>query len=205
MAKLYTRKGDDGKTGLLGGGRVPKDDARVEAYGTVDELNAQLGVAASLLDGSSDTTEQEALRDRLRVIQGQLFEIGAELARPTTPGRKQKKTPAIPSDRISRLESWIDEADTLVPPLKRFILPGGNRLAAHLHVCRAACRRAERRVVTLARACTGRQAASGTPRETIDPQVLIYLNRLGDLLFAWARLANHLTGCAEQTWPEGDD
>jgi len=192
LSKLYTRKGDDGNTNLLGGGRVPKDDARVEAYGTVDELNAQLGVAAGLLDDSSQATELAALRDRLGIIQGELFEIGAELARPAGASKKPQNTPAIPPDRISCLESWIDEADAIVPPLERFILPRGNRLAAHLHVCRAVCRRAERRVVTLA------------TRETVDPIIPIYLNRLGDLLFVWARLVNHLAGCVEQTWPKDE-
>ncbi len=192
MSKLYTRKGDDGNTNLLGGGCVPKDDTRVEAYGTVDELNAQLGLAASLLNDSNRPSELEAIRDRLGIIQGELFEVGAELARPAAPGNQQQSTSAISADRISPLESWIDDADALAPPLKRFILPGGNLVAAHLHTCRAICRRAERRVVTLA------------SRDTVNTHVPTYLNRLGDLLFAWARLANHLAGCNEQTWPKGD-
>ncbi len=193
MAKLYTRKGDDGNTNLLGGSSVSKDDTRVEAYGTVDELNAQLGVAASLFHDANQAAHFEAISDRMGIVQGELFEVGAELARPKSPGNQPQNTSAISPDRIARMESWIDEADAIVPPLKRFILPGGNRVAAHLHVCRALCRRAERRVVTLA------------SRHPINPHVPIYLNRLSDLLFVWARLTNHFAKCPEQTWPKGDD
>ncbi|RMH21945.1 MAG: cob(I)yrinic acid a,c-diamide adenosyltransferase [Gemmatimonadetes bacterium] len=180
--KIYTRTGDDGDTALFGGGRVPKDTARVEAYGTVDELNAVLGVAVAA-DPEADWA------DLLRDVQHDLFTLGASLATPEArQGRRRPETPAVPSDRVSAMEQWIDRADDEAGPVRAFILPGGTRAAAALHHARTVCRRAERRVVTLARA------------EAIEGGVLPYLNRLSDLLFALARLANARAGAGDVLW-----
>ncbi|HVP10690.1 MAG TPA: cob(I)yrinic acid a,c-diamide adenosyltransferase [Phycisphaerae bacterium] len=186
MARLYTRKGDDGGTVLFDGTRVRKDDIRVEAYGDIDELNAHLGDAVLVIPRGSDPSAA-ALRDRIIRIQHELFSIGAELATPAESPRHDKLV-SVAADQISRLESWIDEAAAATPPLNSFILPGGDPLACRLHICRTVCRRAERRAVALA------------SRVSLNSRVLAYLNRLGDLLFAWARLANHLAGIADQPW-----
>lgn len=184
--KIYTRTGDAGDTGLFGGGRVPKDDLRVEAYGAVDELNSALGVAVARLD---DATAD--WKDRLREIQSDLFAIGAILA--TSPSAKGKpKLPALDEGRVTEMERWIDELDRELAPLKVFILPGGSPLAAHLHLARTVCRRAERRVVTL---------SHGT---AVPAGLLTYLNRLSDLLFVLARAANARAGVPDVEWrPEG--
>lgn len=178
--KIYTKTGDDGETGLFGGGRVPKDDPRVEAYGAVDELNSQLGVArAEGLDPAID--------EALRTIQSELFDVGAELA--TTPGRAEKGgLPQVERAAIERLERAIDDADGELPPLQTFVLPGGTRAAAQLHVARTICRRAERRVVALCH------------RDPVRAEVPRYLNRLSDLLFVWARLENHRRGVPDVPW-----
>ena len=177
--KLYTRTGDDGTTGLIGGGRVPKDHARVLAYGEIDELNAVLGWCGCALE--------EALVQRLQHAQHQLFAIGAELA--TAPGNT---TPAsfVPLEdvEVERLENWIDESTDHVPPLRNFILPGGSEGGARLHVARGVCRRAERQVITLASS------------EEVRPIIIHYLNRLSDLLFAWARETNHTQNQPEIPW-----
>lgn len=189
MAKLYTRTGDDGSTGLFDGSRVGKDDLRVTAYGEIDELNAQIGLAAAMIPTGHREHAWDALRQRLERIQNELFTLGAELATPASAAEsKQRRTPRISEAEAKQLEGWIDEASSAVPPLTNFVLPGGSLMAAHLHICRTVCRRAERAVVTL-----GREAA-------INPQVLIYLNRLSDLLFAWARLANTLHGLFDTIW-----
>jgi cob(I)alamin adenosyltransferase len=181
--KLYTKTGDDGTTGLFGGGRVPKASARVEAYGTVDETNAAIGVARALpLDPAIDSV--------LAPIQADLFTLGAELA--CVPGKEGKlgMTPIGEGD-IARLERAIDEADAVCPPLKSFVLPGGSPGAAALHVARTVCRRAERAVLAL----------SDAP---VRSEVVIYLNRLSDLLFALARRANVAAGVADVPWePRG--
>jgi cob(I)alamin adenosyltransferase len=178
--KIYTRTGDDGTTGLLGAARVPKHDARVEAYGTVDELNATLGVAAAL-DGT------RVLADVLAVLQPALFRVGAELATidPVMLGKLER----IGDEDVSALERTIDTLDAELAPLTRFILPGGSALAAQLHFARTVCRRAERRVTALADGGTGSRV------------LVMYLNRLADLLFVMARFANHRAGVAETTWP----
>ncbi len=183
--KLYTRRGDGGETGLFGGGRVPKDDPRVEAYGTVDELGAALGVAdAHLADAQ--------IQETLTTIQGDLFAIGAHLATPPPrAGRPHPTLPILPLARIAQMESWIDAAERETPPLRRFILPAGTAGACHLHHARALCRRAERRCVTLA------------ARVELDPGIIRYLNRLSDYLFAAARLANHRDGRADTEWEGG--
>jgi cob(I)alamin adenosyltransferase len=177
--RIYTRAGDDGTTQLLGPGRVPKDDARVAAYGAVDELNAALGVALTHpLDAD--------LRAELAAIQGDLFTVGAELATP--PGRESAALPRVPDDWAGRLEGWIDRREAELPPLRTFILPGGTPAAAALHLARAICRRAEREVVRLDRA------------EPVGGALLRYLNRLSDYLFVLARVVNARAGVADSPW-----
>ena len=186
MARLYTRTGDDGSTGLFGGQRVRKNDRRVEAYGAVDELNAQIGLVAAVAQPRAGA-EWDLLRHRLGLVQSDLFILGAELATPPT-SANHDRVPVITPEHVGRLEGWVDEACAPVPPLRSFILPGGDAVAAHLHVSRTTCRRAERRVVSTAET------------ESINPQTISYLNRLGDLLFAWARWVNHLSGVPDVTW-----
>jgi cob(I)alamin adenosyltransferase len=180
--KIYTRTGDAGDTGLFGGGRVPKDDVRVEAYGDVDELNAVLGVVRS-------TNPLPRIDDLLFSIQRDLFSIGALLATPDREKMESHLSKAeLDAGRIAQLERAIDACDAELEPLKAFILPGGSPKASALHFARTVCRRAERRVVTL-----GRQ----TP---IPDLVVIYLNRLSDLLFTLARLANRIGNEGEIVW-----
>ena len=184
MSRIYTRTGDEGETGLFGGGRVPKSDPRVAAYGTVDELNAVLGWVATRMKAGGDAGE---LGPRLKAIQGDLFALGAHLATP--PGaRSRDHLPPLPEDRPGELESWIDEGDQELEPLQSFILPGGSEAGAVLHLARTVCRRAERAVVALA------------GEEEVESGVLVYLNRLSDLLFVWARLVNHRAGAQETPW-----
>jgi cob(I)alamin adenosyltransferase len=191
--KIYTRRGDDGETALLGGGRVPKDNARVEAYGDVDETCSAIGWAVVALERSGDRLAARGITEltiRSRIIQADLFAIGSHLA---TPGAvagdaASRHLPPFPTPRIAELESWIDEADERLEPLRAFVLPGGCEAAARLHLARTICRRAERRVLTLARA------------EPIDENALAYLNRLSDLLFTWARLANQAEGVEDVSW-----
>jgi cob(I)alamin adenosyltransferase len=181
--KIYTRTGDAGETALYGGGRVSKDDARVAAFGTVDELNATVGWAAA-------TVADPEVRGRLEGVQHDLFALGAVLATPPAPeGRSPPKgVPELPTGRVHEMEGWIDEADLELVPLHAFILPGGAESAAALHLARTVCRRAERAVVTLA------------ARESVDAGAVVYLNRLSDLLFTLARLVNHRTGTPETEW-----
>lgn len=178
--KIYTRTGDAGQTSLFGGQRVGKDDLRVEAYGAVDECNAALGLAVS---ACSDA----ALKAQLQQLQRELFDLGADLATPDgSPGadRIRRVEPAA----VQRLEAAIDQATQELPPLTQFILPGGTQAASALHLARTLARRAERAVVKLERA------------EAVNHQCLVYLNRLSDLLFTLARLANHRAGRPEPTW-----
>jgi cob(I)alamin adenosyltransferase len=188
--KIYTKAGDAGETGLYGGARVSKDDARVEAYGTVDELNCALGVARAALSPDMEHATDTGLL--LARLQRELFDLGAELATP--PARLDSKlgqrVPLVTDGRIGELETHIDRMDATLEPLKAFILPGGTPLSAALHVARAVCRRAERRAVTLARMDTG----------TVRPEALRYLNRLSDLLFVLARYANHDAGVPDVPW-----
>ncbi|HJS42747.1 MAG TPA: cob(I)yrinic acid a,c-diamide adenosyltransferase [Gemmatimonadales bacterium] len=177
--KIYTKTGDAGETGLFGGGRVPKDDPRVRAYGDVDELNATLGFAIAL---DPRGFEEEVLQE----IQRDLFGIGAELATPPRNAAKLRKT--IDPDRVSALEQIIDKHEATLTPLKNFILPGGTPKAAALHVARTTCRRAERAVVTLTR------------EEQINPIIIHYLNRLSDVLFVLARAVNKHSGQADIVW-----
>jgi cob(I)alamin adenosyltransferase len=182
IVKIYTRTGDAGDTGLFGGGRVPKDDPRVEAYGDVDELNAVIGMARAV--------EQMTRIDEVLVpVQRDLFAIGALLATPDRDRMAQHLEKArIDEDRIAQLERSIDDAESELEPLRAFILPGGTPKAAALHVARTVCRRAERRVVQLQRTVE------------IPGLAVIYLNRLSDLLFTLARLANRRAGAGEVTW-----
>lgn len=178
--KIYTRTGDMGSTGLFGGPRVPKDDARIEAYGTVDELNAALGVARSSEVG-------DPIDSQLSQIQSELFSIGAELA---TPNPDAHGTRLIGASHVERLEQWIDQHEAELPPLKSFILPAGSGPCTTLHLARAICRRAERRVVTLA----------DNPEVSISEMLVVYLNRLSDLLFVLSRVCNQQAGCEEVPW-----
>ena len=181
--KIYTRRGDRGRTALFGGDRVSKDDLRVEAYGTVDELNAVLGRALVALTDA-------ALRPRLERIQSDLLALGAVLATPREEreGRRRPGVPELPAERVARMEEWIDEATEELEPLKNFVLPGGAEGAAELHVARTVCRRAERRVVALA------------ARDEVDPDAIRYLNRLSDLLFVFARVENLRAGYGDVLW-----
>lgn len=183
--KIYTRTGDEGDTSLFGGGRVAKDHPRVDAYGTVDELNSVVGQALLAV-------EDEGTRERLSLVQHDLFAIGSALATPApAAGRKRPSTPELPLARVGEMESWIDEADAELPPLRAFVLPGGAPGGAALHVARTVCRRAERAVVALART---------EDVEDVDEGVIRYLNRLSDLLFALARLENHRAGRGDVEW-----
>lgn len=166
---IYSRIGDRGETSVIGG-RVAKDDARVEAYGTIDELNSFVGQAASLAEGELFAD----LREELQEIQQELFDCGSDLAYVKLSETRYKVTPEM----ADRLEPWIDRHMAEAPPLNRFILPGGTPLASALHICRTVCRRAERRTVTLSR------------HQDVNPSVLKYLNRLSDYFFAAARAAN---------------
>lgn len=177
--KIYTRTGDDGSTGLLGPGRVPKSSPRIEAYGSVDELNAVLGTVRALDAGSW-------LGEELAAIQSHLFTLGASLAA-VAPAARDTLDRLGPDD-IALLEQWIDRLDGDLPPLTTFILPAGTALASQLHLARTVCRRSERRVVALAE------------REPVDPDTLRYLNRLADLLFVMARACNHRAGVGETAW-----
>jgi cob(I)alamin adenosyltransferase len=184
--KIYTRTGDGGDTALFGGGRVRKDHERVEAYGEVDELNATLGAVIVPLEAAGEAE----LVERLRLMQEDLFAIGAHLATPTAGegGRASAHLPALPEARIAEMESWMDAADAELEPLRNFILPGGVEAAVRLHLARTVCRRAERRVRTL--------LDSAEVPETI----LVYLNRLSDYLFTLARLANRRAGRNDVPW-----
>ena len=181
MSKIYTKTGDDGSTGLLGPGRVGKDDLRIDAYGTVDELNAVLGVVR--------TTPEIGLElDRkLAIIQEELFTVGAALADPDPSGPFHS---AVPDDFAGRLEREIDAVDGALPKLEHFILPGGSATAAQLHLGRTICRRAERAVVGLGH----------RPGEHVPAAIVIYLNRLSDYLFVLARLATGEVGVADVPW-----
>jgi len=182
VTKIYTRTGDAGQTALFGGGRVSKADARVAAYGDVDELNAALGTVLAC-----EPVEFE--RDLLLGLQRDLFAIGGRLASPNPEkvGKALAKAQVTP-ERVAALEAAIDRADTKLTPLSAFVLPGGTMKAALFHVARTVCRRAERGVVALSR------------DQDVPPTIPAYLNRLSDLLFTLARLANAQAGASEHTW-----
>ena len=180
ITRITTKTGDAGDTALASGRRVRKDDPRIEAYGTVDELSSMLGVAlAAGLD--------EALAASLTAVQNDLFHLGAELAMPAGDGAA-RPGPRVEDRHVERLERWQDEIAAELPPLANFELPGGTPGAAQLQVARAVCRRAERRVVALAAA------------EPVSPAAVRYLNRLSDLLFTMARGENHRKGVERPVW-----
>lgn len=185
--KIYTRTGDGGETGLFGGGRVPKGHRRVEAYGTVDELNAVLGLCVELVS-------QQDIREKLLRLQHDLFAVGASLATPNAGGgRSRPALPPLPRGRVEEMERWMDQADEELPTLRSFVLPGGSPGAAVLHLARTVCRRAERAVVRLA------------GEEVVEDGVVPYLNRLSDLLFVLARLENHRSGKSDVVWGKEPD
>lgn len=177
--KIYTKTGDQGMTGLFGGGRVSKNSPRIAAYGEIDELNALLGVVIS-------ETTHELIKKSLLEIQSNLFVLGAQLASPGTDPRIER----ITSKHVESLERQIDAMDSTLKPLKNFILPGGGKTSALLHLARTVCRRAERSSVHL----------SNLPGETVDQWVLIYVNRLSDYLFTLGRLANQLEKIEDIPW-----
>jgi cob(I)alamin adenosyltransferase len=177
--KIYTKTGDGGVTSLFGGARVPKDSLRIEAYGTVDELNSVIGLCRSM----NTVEEVDAI---LNEIQNDLFTLGADLATPV--GKEGKTVDRIQQADIVRLEAHIDRIDPTLPPLKKFVLPGGSRTASIVHCARTICRRAERRVVHLAQS------------ESIGEAPVVYLNRLSDLLFVLARRVNALSNTDETEW-----
>ncbi len=184
LNKIYTRTGDAGDTALGDGTRVPKTSARVAAYGTVDELNATLGLARLHADG--------ALGEQLTRIQNDLFDLGADLCRPGHDRDAEAEYPPlrIAQAQVDRLESEIDAMNTRLEPLRSFILPGGAPLAAHLHLCRTVARRAERLTIALAE------------RESVNPPAVIYLNRLSDWFFVASRIAND-DGRGDVLWVPG--
>ncbi len=178
LSKIYTRTGDDGTTGLGDGSRTQKDSLRVEAYGTVDELNSAIGVLIAVLD--LDDEKLAGLKSMLLDIQHDLFDLGGELCIPGTS--------MIGSDKIERLEQELDELNADLPALKDFILPGGSMAAAQAHLARTIGRRAERRVISLAR------------QEAVNEAAIRYLNRLSDLLFVLARTTARASGVGEILW-----
>jgi len=196
--KIYTKGGDSGETSLFDQTRVSKADPRVDAYGDVDELNACIGAARAALDlspaafaqGASAPKEggsQVDLAESLETIQKDLFGVGAMLADPRSRIAARVAKAAVGAADIERLEQTIDRLEAAMPPLRRFILPGGSHAGSLLHLARTVCRRAERKVVGL-----GTQA--------VDPNVVVYLNRLSDLLFVMARAVNHRAGVTETEW-----
>ncbi|NUQ73479.1 MAG: cob(I)yrinic acid a,c-diamide adenosyltransferase [Polyangiaceae bacterium] len=183
--RVYTRQGDGGLTRLVGGQRVSKDDPRIEAYGTVDELNALVGVARETLR----ETGGEGLRELWAIlvrVQHELFNLGSILA--TLPEDVHPKQPRVTQVEIDRLEAEMDRCQGELSPLRSFVLPGGSRLNAELHVARTVCRRAERCCVLLSRS------------ESVDPLAISYLNRLSDALFVWSRWASLKLGAEESLW-----
>jgi cob(I)alamin adenosyltransferase len=179
---IYTKTGDTGETGLFGGGRVRKDHPRTTAYGDVDELSSVLGLVRA-------TTPSESFDGLLEEIQRDLFSIGGQLAtpRPEKVAKAMEKA-VLPPERVAAMERVMDDAERELPPLRAFVLPGGTPKAAALHLARTVCRRAERSAVRLA------------ADDEVSPEILIYLNRLSDLLFMLARLTNHRAGSPDVTW-----
>ena len=183
LNRIYTKRGDAGETGLVGGQRVPKDTPRIEAYGTVDELNAFVGLAAV---SCSEDSRLAPLAAILRRVQHELFNLGSILA--TLPEDVHPRQPRVTPVEVAQLEREIDAMNAGLPALRSFVLPGGTRLNAELHVARTVCRRAERSLVALAR------------EQSAPPEAVAYLNRLSDALFVWSRWANHVLGVPEALW-----
>lgn len=185
--RVYTRQGDHGDTGLAGGQRVPKDSPRIEAYGTVDELNAFLGAARATMSESAGGSPQIAVLAAIALrVQHELFNLGSILA--TLPEDVHPRQARVTDAEVRQLESEMDRMNEDLAPLRSFVLPGGCRLNAELHICRTVCRRAERECVALSRV------------EAIPPETVRYLNRLGDALFVWSRWASHVMGVPETLW-----
>jgi cob(I)alamin adenosyltransferase len=180
--KIYTKTGDRGETGLFGGRRVSKSDPRVDAYGEVDELGAWLGVIRSTGQGLDREVEEI-----LALIQRDLFALGARLADPSARIDSRVSKVELDERSVRQLEAWIDRFDAELPPLRKFILAGGTPTGAMLHLARAVCRRAERRIVLLG-------------VDAVDAMILTYINRLSDLCFVLARVVNHRAGAAEVEW-----
>lgn len=190
ITKVYTKTGDKGKTRLAGGQQVWKDSLRVEAYGTVDELSAALGVARALALRETEGSVRETVGRELRWMQNKLFDIGGLLA--TAPGQSFENMPRIDVQDVNRLEKLIDGWQQDLQPLKEFILPGGGLTPSALHLARTICRRAERCCVRLMR------------REPLDTAILVYLNRLSDALFVLARWVSKRLGEPELLWERPD-
>ena len=187
LNRIYTRGGDKGQTGLAGGQRVAKDSLRIECYGTVDELNSFVGIAGVSAAEATQAHDRISLLCQILLrIQHELFNLGSILA--TLPADVGPRQPRVTDAEVAQLEREIDAANEELPPLRSFVLPGGCRLSAELHVCRTVCRRAERLLVALAR-------TEETPAEALR-----YLNRLSDALFVWSRWANHVAGVPETLW-----
>ena len=187
LNRIYTRAGDGGETRLVGGQRVPKDDARIDCFGVVDELNAFLGLARTSVEELSPQAPALApFAVTLKRIQHELFNLGSILA--TLPEDVHPKQPRITAAEAQRLEQEIDWASESLASLRSFVLPGGSRLDAELHVCRTICRRAERLLVSLARS------------QSVPDEALTYLNRLSDAFFVWSRWVNHVLGLPEVLW-----
>ncbi|MCP9464763.1 MAG: cob(I)yrinic acid a,c-diamide adenosyltransferase [Nitrospira sp.] len=192
ITKVYTKTGDKGKTRLAGGQEVWKDSLRVEAYGTIDELNATIGVVRALNAEVSDNpsadnpSAKERLEEELRWVQNKLFDIGSLLA--TAPGQTFKHMPQVTERDVERLEKLIDRCQEDLAPLKEFILPGGGKVSAFLHQARTVCRRAERVCVALSKA------------EPVDPVIVTFVNRLSDTLFVLARWVSKMQGEPEFLW-----
>lgn len=180
-SNLYTRTGDNGTTSLIGGKRIAKDSLRLEAYGTVDEFSSFLGMIAA------DASCPEEAKGQITEVQNLLFNIGSYLATPVDSDVDLGIRFPDNSD-ISRLEGWIDALDEQTPPIRAFVLPGGSMLAAKTHVARSVCRRAERRILSLAN------------EEPVDPMLISYINRLSDYLFVLARYFNFMAGVSEIVW-----
>jgi cob(I)alamin adenosyltransferase len=187
LNRIYTRAGDCGETRLVGGQRVPKDDPRIDCYGTVDELNAFLGLARTTVENlRTQTPVFDGLATTFKRVQHELFNLGSILA--TLPQDVHPKQPRITAADVLRLEQEIDQANESLAALRSFVLPGGSRLDAELHVCRTVCRRAERLLVSLAKS------------QTVPEEAVHYLNRLSDAFFVWSRWANHALGAPETLW-----
>jgi cob(I)alamin adenosyltransferase len=185
--RVYTRQGDRGDTALAGGRRVPKDAPRIRAYGAVDELNSFVGVARATIAEMVDKTPQLAeLGAILLRVQHELFNLGSILA--TLPADVHPKQARVTDAEVAQLEREMDQMNEDLPPLRSFVLPGGCRLNAELHVCRTVCRRAERDLVALVR------------EESVPPETVRYLNRLSDALFVWSRWASHVARAPETLW-----
>jgi cob(I)alamin adenosyltransferase len=187
LNRIYTRRGDTGETSLVGGQRVLKNALRIECYGTVDELNALVGLACVSLEQLHPMVpDTKRLLDILRRVQHELFNLGSILA--TLPEDVHPNQPRVTSVEVAQLEREIDEMNEELAPLRSFVLPGGSRINAELHLCRTVCRRAERIAVSLARV------------EIVPGEAIGYLNRLSDAFFVWSRWVNHKLGSPEVLW-----